>query len=455
MHQQAMTYIYQQVLERLLGHFSPPQRTSLHFLIQRLLVAAGGAERVTSFTVLLAYGGGKDSSQTLALLRAAQLALAARIGVTFQIRVATQCRPGMTASMMINIQRCFSSLALQDDSRVQLLMVDDRYVLPFDYRRQPCEESRERSRHEILLNAHTQRGDVLASTHGDCYAQLASLYKLILSGPGRVNVIIVGDSPHEQLSFLRWAIRNERKAGVPRRPRRYWRSAAFLELLDTSGPGRPCISEHARHVKALRRNRFAHVHFMSIHDLRAQTSGEYWRLMTDFFRFEYHNPVFSISESGCAHPTLLAHLHGLRAEFVLDRCYDLGTDWYWRLAERLMRNKRMPVRLMERVLSRHSDPNLVQAARRAASQHALHAYGLTDTQLTCSLFAPIVNRGAELKYFLQRCHPGMVIALPYLHKVLRGHGKPEQVVRWLQDTTGLKMPVLRSLYRLQLRAHRK
>ena len=39
-HEQAMGFVYQQVLHRLLGFFSRPERIALQLLIQRLLVAA-------------------------------------------------------------------------------------------------------------------------------------------------------------------------------------------------------------------------------------------------------------------------------------------------------------------------------------------------------------------------------------------------------------------------------
>ncbi len=52
-HDQAMNYVYQQVLQRLLSFFSRAERTALQLLIQRLMVAAGGAERMGDYKVLV------------------------------------------------------------------------------------------------------------------------------------------------------------------------------------------------------------------------------------------------------------------------------------------------------------------------------------------------------------------------------------------------------------------
>lgn len=48
------------------GVFHRAERTALQLLIQRLIVAAGGIERISGFKVLVAFGGGKDSAYTLA-----------------------------------------------------------------------------------------------------------------------------------------------------------------------------------------------------------------------------------------------------------------------------------------------------------------------------------------------------------------------------------------------------
>ncbi|HCP30397.1 MAG TPA: hypothetical protein DIT96_12450, partial [Pseudomonas sp.] len=83
-HDQAMHHIYRQVLERLLNHMSQSQRASLQLLIQRLLIAAGGAEYIGTFRVLALHGNDRRSARLLAMLRAAQLSIATRGPVTFQ-----------------------------------------------------------------------------------------------------------------------------------------------------------------------------------------------------------------------------------------------------------------------------------------------------------------------------------------------------------------------------------
>ncbi|MFH7439502.1 hypothetical protein RA269_29220, partial [Pseudomonas syringae pv. tagetis] len=72
----------------------------LQLLIQRLIVAACGIERISGFKVLIAFGGGKDSAYTLSFLRAAQLSIACRSPGTFTLRVANRPHAGMTHALM-------------------------------------------------------------------------------------------------------------------------------------------------------------------------------------------------------------------------------------------------------------------------------------------------------------------------------------------------------------------
>jgi len=73
--------------------------------------------------------------------------------------------------------------------------------------------------------------------------------------------------------------------------------------------------------------------------------------------------------------------------------------------------------------------------------------GLDDSQLTCLLFAPFVQHGERLESFLRQCHPGMLVALPELHKALQGKPAADILHQWLVDTSGLPLPLLQHLYR--------
>lgn len=172
-HEQAMNYVYQQVLQRLLGYFTRAERTALQLLIQRLIVAAGGIERISGFKVLVAFGGGKDSAYTLAFLRAAQLSIACRSPGTFNLRVVNRRHAGMTPAVMDNINRTYSALFLYDDPRVETLVIDNQYTQAFEPDLPFSSAGREQNRLDMLLGGHLSAGDARTTFCNTCYLGLA------------------------------------------------------------------------------------------------------------------------------------------------------------------------------------------------------------------------------------------------------------------------------------------
>ncbi len=186
-HEQAMNYVYQQVLQRLIGHFNRAERTALQLLIQRIVVAAGGMEQVGDYKVLVAHGGGEVSSYTLALLRAAQLSIAGRAPRTFQLRVATLRHSGMTQGTLDTLHRGYSQLFFHDDPRVELLMVENHQVLPFNHQRPASATGREASQRNMLMMGHLSSGDVRATLCNETYLALGDFYQRVTAWDGGVH----------------------------------------------------------------------------------------------------------------------------------------------------------------------------------------------------------------------------------------------------------------------------
>lgn len=447
LHEQAMTLVYRQALNKLLASFTQSQYAAMRFLIQRLLMAAGGYHRVGALKLLLAYGGGKESTQTLALLRAAQLSLAAGAGTTFKLRVATACHPDLTKTALSNIQRCFEVLVLQDDPRVELLMVDGQSVVPFNARRPVSAATTHLQRQALVLRSHLAGWQVVSSFRTHCYLGLAQLYRQAIVWDGGVDAVIVGDSRQEQRDFIRWGMRRARKERLVAGKRGRWRDAGLLDVYEQLGRlyHQRLHARNRHHGPKL--GRAARTRFISLHDLNMGDAADYWQLLMGTLGLRLPQPLLSFSESGCANPSLLAHLHGLSSEYVSGGTYDQGLGQYLQLAGELMRRKGMPRRLLVEALAARDTPKGRAAMRQAASEHALHAFGLSEPQLACLLFAPIVGQGAGLQLFLRHCYPSMLLALPFLHRALQGREVPPQITQWLEDITGLPAPTLQRVYR--------
>lgn len=451
-HDQAMNYVYQQMLQRLLGFFSRAERTALQLLIQRLVMSAGGLERIGDYKVLAIQSGSRDSCYTLALLRAAQLSIAGRAPATFQLRVATLRLNGAASTALENIHRSCSALFLYDDPRVEVLMVDNREVLPFNHLAPISEAGRESNRLNLLMVGHRRAWDGPLELWDDGYLATGEFYGQIARWDKGVDALISSDTPRRQKQFLEGLIRAAAKAGLKAPGHHEAGYEGLFARLDELGSD--CYREFypesaqaawrpAERFEACRRTTF-----IDIHDMLVSNLEERWPLLTDFLGFQPDELSAQLSDNDYVSLSISAHLRGLQACFVQGRTYEAGVSEFLQRALVMMRRKQVPERFCEQAMETFGNPMTMTDQRALAAVEAQKNLGLSEAQLVCLLFAPFVDNGAALEHFLRQCHPGMLVALPDLHRAMQGGPAPEQVLQWMVDVSGLPVSLIGTLYRM-------
>jgi len=451
-HDQAMNYVYQQVLQRLLSFFSRAERTALQLLIQRVVVAAGGMERIGEYKVLATQSGTRDSCYTLALLRAAQLSIAGRAPATFQLRVAT-LRLNDAASMALeNIHRSCSALFLYDDPRVEVLMVDNREVLPFNHGVGVSEAGRESNRLNLLMIGHRRTWSDPLDLWDDGYLATGEFYGQIARWKRGVDALVSSDSPRQQRQFMEGLNRAAAKAGFPMPEQPETGYEQLFTRLDELGTD--CYREFyssqeqpawrpAESFEACRR-----ASCIDIHDLLVSNLEERWPLLTEFLKFQADGLTTQFGDNEYVSLSICAHLRGLQACFVQGRTYEAGISDYLQRLLVMMRRKQLPETVCDHALQTYGNPATLSDQRELAQAEAQRNLGLNEAQLVCLLFAPFVENGASLERFLRQCHPGMLVALPELHRAMQGKPAPEQVLQWMVDVSGLPVSLIGTLYRM-------
>lgn len=446
-HDQAMQYVYQQVLQRLLERLTQAQRASLQLLIQRLLVVAGGLECIHGLKVMLVHTGSQDSTHTLAFLRAAQLSLAARSPVTFNLRVATARHSDMPTVTLGNIERAFAALVVHDDPRVELLAVDDGQIRPFDARHGISRPQQQADRHALLMAGHLTPGNPDRAVIHRQYLDLADLHRLGAAWDGGVDVLVSGEPEARRKRFLAQGLRLLREAGLPRvRPVEAFPRALF----ETVGAVRqefrapePADERAAKPVEP--RGRVPR--FIAIDDLVHDPFCGQGRLLTELLRFKHDEWSFGFAPTQPGNPLMRAHMRALHSEFVEERCYQEGMDECLGRIEEEMKRQHMPAAMREPLIEPWRQGDDLGEVRRLAGDFASQAWGINEAQLICLLCSPFISEGRRLERFLRRCHPGMLVALPYLHKALQGQPSSDPVLQWLTGTSGLPLATLQALYR--------
>lgn len=451
-HDQAMNYVYQQMLQRLLSFFSRAERTALQLMIQRLVVTAGGMERIGDYKVLAIQSGSRDSCYTLALLRAAQLSIAGRAPSTFQLRVASLRLNGASSSVQDNIHRTCSALFLYDDPRVEVLMVDNREVLPFRHQAPISDAGREANRLNLLMVGHRRTLDGPIDLWDDGYLATGEFVGQIARWNRGVDALISSDTLRQQKQFIEGLKRAAAKAGLKTSNHPGTGFDGLFPVLDELG--NDCYREFyagngaaqwrpAEQFEACRR-----ATFIDIHDMLVSNREERWPLLTEFLGFQPDELTAQLSDNEYVSPTISAHVRGLQACFVHGQSYASGVAEYLQRALVMMRRKRLPERLCEQAVEALGNPARLSDQRVLATAEAQKKLGLSEAQLVCLLFAPFVENGAGLERFLRQCHPGMLVAMPELHRAMQGSPVPEQIAQWMVDVSGLPVSLIGKLYHM-------
>ncbi|WP_426132568.1 hypothetical protein [Pseudomonas sp. PWP3-1b2] len=439
-HDQAMNYVYQQVLQRLVGHFNRTERTALQLLIQRIVVAAGGMEQMGDYKILVAHGGGEVSSYTLALLRAAQLTIAARAPRTFHLRVATLRHASMTQGTLDTLHRGYSRLFFHDDPRVELLMVEYGQVLPFNHQRPPSTTGRETTQRNRQMVGHLTSGDIRATLCNDTYLALGDFYQRVTAWNGGVHAVVSGDSVRKQSQFLAWLKKTVQATGAAVTQVRPASLNGVFTRMDQWSEDfyRGLYGEHFTPKADSSPGGHRHLAYIGIADLLKGIDRNNTPLLAEFMDYAPDPLGFHFSHPAFANPLLMAHLRGLQAECLRAREYEEGVEGFLFQASTYLRRLHLPDDAMTQAVSREG--------RALSVTRAQDFFGLDESQLICLLFSPFIHHGERLEGYLRQCCPGMLVALPELHKVLQGKPAAEMLQQWLTDASGLPLPLLQHLY---------
>ncbi|WP_445181399.1 hypothetical protein [Pseudomonas sp. McL0111] len=449
-HDQAMNHVYQQVLQRLLSFFSRAERTALQLLIQRLVVAAGGFERIGEYKVLVTPTGGRDSSYALALMRAAQLSLAGRAPATFQLRVATLRWNGTGEVALDNMHRSFSALFLYDDPRVELLMVDHREVRPFNHLAALSDDGADANRRNLLMMGHRRNRDEALELWDDTCLATAEFYGQVARWNNGVDALVSSEPPRRQMQFMDTLGRAVRKAGMGVLPSGLSGCEGLFAVLDGLGGDlyRGFYTEAERigwrpegEFESCRR-----ATYLDIHDMVVGKLEDRWPLLSEFLGFQAVQWALHQSEGEHADPLVEAHFRGLEAEYIEGRSYNEGFTEHVHKDLEIMRRTQVPEPVCEQLISGLGHLSDLDDLRQQATTSLHKTFGLSEAQLVCLLFAPFIEHGAGLERFLRTCHPGMLVAMPDLHRAMQGLHAPEQVMQWMTDVSGLSVRLVGHLY---------
>ncbi|WP_437742389.1 hypothetical protein WME73_44635 [Sorangium sp. So ce302] len=446
----------EEALRALAAHLPQQHIDAATRCAQKLHEGLPHKEELRRNQVLVAYGGGKDSSYTIAFVRCMQLLLARMHGQTFKLLVVTNRHAGMPRAVMENIARAYRALKLLEDPDCEALLIDGNEINPFRVdRRLPLALVRQ-NREDILMTGHRTFADARPTFCNACNLSMVNSFGLAASHGSGVDVIITGDSRREQRAYYVWVARLAQRFGFDSNSAEggfggfltRMRSLSQLYFRDLHGSDAADAIARRLVTADLRKD----LQFFSIYDDTQYASGDHWDLLTKHLGFEFDEIAFSFSESDCANPALMAHLRGLKCERMYGRSYAEGIAEYVDFAVGLMRKKEFPQVLVDMMLARYDGPEKLARMRVVMDDMASEVYGLDEQQLVCMIYSPFADRCENLDVYLAREQPELAPLAGAIRELLR-HGKDpargarqREVQQALERLSGLTLSQLRVIH---------
>ncbi|MFC7394089.1 hypothetical protein [Scopulibacillus cellulosilyticus] len=408
--------------------------------------------------VFVAYGGGKDSSYMIAFVRLVQIIIFKKHGHTFRLRVATNRHTGMPKAVMENIDSVYKALSLYDDPNVETLIIDGTTVKEFDKNLPLPAEIIEQNRTDILMTGHRCNGDARPTFCNACNLSMVNSFGVALSYGDVINIVITGDSKEEQKAYGLWIKRLLNKFGLKYPKYRGFKSflSAVNEISkfyfkDIHGKENQLeIEKRQIKYKGISQPPM----FFSIYEDTSYKAGDHWELLVDYLGFKFDDLAFSFTESDCVNPAIMAHLRGLKVEYLYGRSYKEGIEEYVEFTTKLMKQKEFPEDLIQLAQSRYGNSEKIKQMRKKIGQYTEEALGIREEQLICMVFAPFAGEGENLEVYLRNRQPWLLPQICEIHKLLANpeveFSNKNLLISYLEDLSGLTFEQLHTLYKLEL-----
>ncbi len=410
--------------------------------------------KLSTKKVLIAYGGGKDSSYMLTYVRAIQLLILKKYGETFKIRICTNRQMGMIKAVMENIHSVYMALGLYEDRYSEMFLIDAHEITPFDKDLPISNTVKEISRKEVLMSGHRSQGDGRPTFCNACNLSMVNSFGITAWYEGGVDMVITGDSKKELRDYYIWVKRLSLKLGDQSNAGRgfdeFLHSMNYIsEKYFRETFGENADQEVQKRAISINTDKIKAPTFFSIFDYTSYDAGDHWELLTDFLGFQFDSIAFSFSETDCANPALMAHLRGLKSEKIRQKNYADGIAEYLSLAIELMRKKNFPKQLIEIAIKRYEGEKAISIMRNKMQEYSKECFDLTEEQLVCMVYSPFIDNGVRLGSYLAQEQPKLVPFYNEIHSILSDNisdSSNENLLEKLFEISGLTLSEMQALY---------
>jgi len=385
--------------------------------VQHILTGLAAEDRreVCDLDILLAYGGGKDSTMILLVLKYVQDLFLRKSKSPFKLHILVHVHPGMRGTVLRNIYHVFKGLKLDTDTNVEITfkskgaVLDVKSFINENFNSETVSipiESKEKFKREILMFGHLSRG---LGRHTFCYTcnidMVMSVIDYALSEKGNIDYIVSGDSEEEQEAHGKWlnlvfGFINKKNVDIgdgSYNPELFFKDFVGLrncfetcfELGNKRTDSDMQIENYPKLFKI-----YKYVNFTLSNESRALLERE--------LSFAFHDESFNFSETDCFYPAVMAHMAGLGG----GKNYDKHLGAHIKHVTKIMKKKNFPRDLIDKARGPYI-PTLEDSKRKEIMNFLSTMFGIDEKKLDAIVYSPFLNNGERLQLFLDKKNTGL------------------------------------------------
>jgi len=372
--------------------------------------AAQKNSKINDINILLAYGGGKDSTMLLTFLKYVQELFLKDSKNTFILHIVVHIHPGMTENVLRNIHNVFKKLELDEDCNVKITFKSKSSLISakqfikddFDSGKVLIPEAvKNEFKRELLLLGHLSKG---LGRHTFCYTcnidMIMSIINYTLEQRGKIDYIVTGDSTKEQELYINWLKPIFRLNNSKSFEQNSYNSKSFFDdfialqnlFRNYIGVGNNKAGNDRKITK------FPEI--LDVHrHVNFSIASSFKGMLEDELGFSFQNDSFNFSETDCFYPSIMAHMAGLKGEEKNN--YATYLKLHIDHVSEIMYNKGFPPDLIKQGLKDYI-PDISSDKRDQIEKFLLNKFGIDENKLKALIYSPFLDNGKNLQLFIDK-----------------------------------------------------
>jgi len=357
-------------------------------------------QSIGDVNILLAYGGGKDSTMSLIFLKYVQSLFLKDTNKTFKLHILTHIHPGMRKTVFENIKIVFNKLRLYDDKDVHITfqtknaLFNQEDVNRFFRSNNGITIPRnvkEEFRREMLLFGHLSKG---LGRYTFCYTcnidMIMSIITNVLKPDNNIHFIVTGDSKEEKGLYTTWL--NEIFSFVEGKEVdiRQGDTASFCKhFVDLQK------TFNEKYLGILNQSAGKITIMPELFDITEYVNFSLDKLIKEFLEikmgFKFESDSFNFSETDCFYPAIMAYTASLRGGLNKDEHIKRHLEH----VKKIMREKGFHSEFIDKA----SNVGIKYSEVKPFLEHEI---GISDKQIKTLVESPFLDDGKNLQSFLNR-----------------------------------------------------